>query len=114
MKQWISDYIRQQKTAHDSISPEGVAQLIGTLRDAFKGDRQVFVRTVDESLARGRRCPGRRDRFGHLRAERGKPGAAAKARRNEHQRGAERCPQEAFFPIDHARFPARQVRALRS
>ena len=43
MKQWISDYIRQQKTAHDSISPEGVAQLIGILCDAFKTDRQVFV-----------------------------------------------------------------------
>ena len=43
MKQWISDYIRQQKAAHDSISLDGVAQLIGTLRDAFKSERQIFV-----------------------------------------------------------------------
>jgi D-sedoheptulose 7-phosphate isomerase len=43
MKQWISDYFRQQKAAHDSISPDSVARLVETLRDAFKSDRQIFV-----------------------------------------------------------------------
>src|SRR5262245_37524129 len=43
MKQWISEYINQQKAAHDSIPPEGVSQLIRTLSDAFKNERQVFV-----------------------------------------------------------------------
>src|SRR5882724_4512206 len=43
MKQWIADYIRVQKAAHDSISIEAVAQLIEKLRDALKEDRQIFV-----------------------------------------------------------------------
>src|SRR6266481_5119471 len=43
MKQWITDYIRVQKAAHDSISIDGVAQLIEKLRDALKEDRQIFV-----------------------------------------------------------------------
>src|SRR5438445_12578570 len=43
MKQWIADYIRVQKAAHDSISIDGVAQLIEKLRDALKEDRQIFV-----------------------------------------------------------------------
>jgi D-sedoheptulose 7-phosphate isomerase len=43
VKQWISDYIAAQKAAHDSIPVEVVAQLIGTMRDALKQDRQVFV-----------------------------------------------------------------------
>src|SRR6185503_17100802 len=43
MKQWISEYINQQKAAHDSIPPDGVSQLIRTLSDAFKNERQVFV-----------------------------------------------------------------------
>ena len=43
MKQWLADYIRAQKAAHDSIPPEAVAQLIGTLREALKQDRQVLV-----------------------------------------------------------------------
>jgi len=43
MKQWIGDYIRAQKGAHDSIPPEAVAQLIGTLREALKQERQVLV-----------------------------------------------------------------------
>src|SRR5580765_5457004 len=43
MKQWIADYIRIQKAAHDSISIDGVAQLIEKLRDALKEDRQIFV-----------------------------------------------------------------------
>jgi D-sedoheptulose 7-phosphate isomerase len=43
MKQWISDYIRAQKAAHDSISVEGVAALIEQLRAALKAGRHIFV-----------------------------------------------------------------------
>jgi D-sedoheptulose 7-phosphate isomerase len=43
MNQWISDYIRAQKAALDSISIDGVAALIGTLHEAVKEDRQIFV-----------------------------------------------------------------------
>jgi len=43
MKQWISDYIRAQKAAHDSIPVDAVAQLIEKLRQALKEDRQIFV-----------------------------------------------------------------------
>ena len=43
MKQWVSDYIKGQKAAHDSIPVEAVAQLIETLRVALKEDRQIFV-----------------------------------------------------------------------
>jgi len=43
MKQWISDYLRAQKAAHDSIPVDAVAQLIETLRAALKEDRHIFV-----------------------------------------------------------------------
>jgi len=43
MKQWISDYIRAQKAAHDSIPVDAVAQLIEKLRAALAEDRQIFV-----------------------------------------------------------------------
>ncbi len=43
MKQWILDYIRAQKTAHDSIPVDAVAELIETLRATLMEDRQVFV-----------------------------------------------------------------------
>src|SRR5215510_3099193 len=43
MKQWINDYLRAQKAAHDSIPAEAVAQLIEKLRDSLKADRQIFV-----------------------------------------------------------------------
>jgi D-sedoheptulose 7-phosphate isomerase len=43
VKQWISDYLSAQKTAHESIPVETVAQLIQTLREALKQDRQIFV-----------------------------------------------------------------------
>lgn len=43
MQQWISDYIKAQKAAHDSIPVEAVAQLVETLRVAHREDRQVFV-----------------------------------------------------------------------
>src|SRR5215469_13261798 len=43
MKQWITDYIRIQKAAHDSIPVEAVARLIEDLRTALKEDRKIFV-----------------------------------------------------------------------
>ena len=43
MNQWLADYIKAQKSAHDSIPLEGVAQLIEKLRAALKEDRQIFV-----------------------------------------------------------------------
>lgn len=43
MKQWISDYVRAQKAALDSIPPDGVARLVEQLRDALRHDRQIFV-----------------------------------------------------------------------
>jgi D-sedoheptulose 7-phosphate isomerase len=43
MKQWISDYIKAQKAAHDSIPVDAVAQLIEKLRDALKEGRQILV-----------------------------------------------------------------------
>ena len=43
MNQWVSDYIRAQKAALDSIPPEAVAQAIQTLQQALKEDRQVLV-----------------------------------------------------------------------
>ncbi len=43
MKQWLADYIRAQKAAHDSIPLTAVAELIETLRAALKEDRQIFV-----------------------------------------------------------------------
>jgi D-sedoheptulose 7-phosphate isomerase len=43
MKQWIADYIKAQKAAHDSIPITAVEQLIEKLRVALKEDRQIFV-----------------------------------------------------------------------
>ena len=43
MKEWISQYIQLQKAAHDSISPELMAKLIGLLVETFKNERQIFV-----------------------------------------------------------------------
>src|SRR5262245_39369648 len=43
MNQWISDYIKTQKAAHDSISVDAVAQLIEKFRGLLKDDRQIFV-----------------------------------------------------------------------
>jgi D-sedoheptulose 7-phosphate isomerase len=43
MQQWITDYIRAQKAAHDSIPVEAVAQLIEKLRSALKDGRHIFV-----------------------------------------------------------------------
>lgn len=43
MKQWVSDYIRAQKAAHDSIPVEAVAALITRLNDLHREGRQIFV-----------------------------------------------------------------------
>ena len=43
MKNWISDYIRAQKAAHDSIPVEAVAELIDKLRAALHAGRHIFV-----------------------------------------------------------------------
>ena len=43
VKQWISNYVRAQKAAHDSIPMDAVAELIGRLRLALQENRQIFV-----------------------------------------------------------------------
>jgi D-sedoheptulose 7-phosphate isomerase len=43
VKQWISNYIRAQKAAQDSIPMDAVAELIGRLRSALHENRQIFV-----------------------------------------------------------------------
>jgi D-sedoheptulose 7-phosphate isomerase len=43
VKQWISNYLRGQKAAHDSIPVDAVAELIGRLRSALQENRQIFV-----------------------------------------------------------------------
>jgi D-sedoheptulose 7-phosphate isomerase len=43
MKQWIGDYIRAQKAAHDSIPADTVSHLIETLWEALSNERQIFV-----------------------------------------------------------------------
>ncbi|HWD92716.1 MAG TPA: SIS domain-containing protein [Verrucomicrobiae bacterium] len=43
MNQWISDYLKAQKAALESIPVEGTARLIELLRAGLKEDRQIFV-----------------------------------------------------------------------
>jgi D-sedoheptulose 7-phosphate isomerase len=43
MHDWIGNYIARQKEALDSIPPDGVASLVGILREAWREDRQIFV-----------------------------------------------------------------------
>jgi D-sedoheptulose 7-phosphate isomerase len=43
MNQWIADYIKAQKAAHDSIPAAAVERLVDKLRVALKEDRQIFV-----------------------------------------------------------------------
>lgn len=43
MTQWIADYIRAQQATLDSIPADAVAQVLETLRTAWKEDRQIFV-----------------------------------------------------------------------
>jgi D-sedoheptulose 7-phosphate isomerase len=43
VRDWISDYIKQQKAALDSIPVDAVADIISTFKDALRNDRQVFI-----------------------------------------------------------------------
>jgi D-sedoheptulose 7-phosphate isomerase len=43
MQDWLTNYVRAQKAALDSISLSAVARLVETLRRALREDRQVFV-----------------------------------------------------------------------
>ncbi|MBM3835320.1 MAG: SIS domain-containing protein [Verrucomicrobia bacterium] len=43
MKDWISNYVKAQKAALDSIPVDAVAKLIETLKQALKENRQIFV-----------------------------------------------------------------------
>jgi len=43
MHDWINHYIAQQKAALDSIPGEAVAQLVESLRKAWREDQQIFV-----------------------------------------------------------------------
>lgn len=43
MHDWIGNYIARQKAALDSIPANGVANLVGLLREAWREDRQIFV-----------------------------------------------------------------------
>src|SRR5579862_9336136 len=43
MKQWVSDYLRAQKAAHDSIPVDAVAALILQLKELHREGRQIFV-----------------------------------------------------------------------
>jgi D-sedoheptulose 7-phosphate isomerase len=43
MKDWITDYIKTQKDALDSIPVQAVMELIEKLRRALKEERQIFV-----------------------------------------------------------------------
>ncbi len=43
MREWISEYIRQQKAALDSIPTDTVSDIINTFREAHKNDRQIFI-----------------------------------------------------------------------
>jgi D-sedoheptulose 7-phosphate isomerase len=43
VREWISDYIREQKAALDSIPVEAVNDVINTFREALKNDRQIFI-----------------------------------------------------------------------
>ena len=43
MREWIAEYIRQQKLALDSIPAEAVSDIINTFRDALQNDRQIFI-----------------------------------------------------------------------
>jgi D-sedoheptulose 7-phosphate isomerase len=43
MKQWIVEYLKAQKAAHDSIPIAAVVELIETVRQALEEDRQLFI-----------------------------------------------------------------------
>jgi D-sedoheptulose 7-phosphate isomerase len=43
MNQWITDYIKGQQAALNSVPVDAVAKLITRLKEALKADRQIFV-----------------------------------------------------------------------
>ncbi len=43
MKQWIQNYINEQKQALDSINQNQVAKIAGILKEAHKAGRRIFV-----------------------------------------------------------------------
>jgi len=43
VKHWISEYLRAEKAARDSIPVDAVAEIVGKLRAALQEDRQIFV-----------------------------------------------------------------------
>src|SRR5262245_40290992 len=43
LNQWLADYVRAQKAAHESIPLDAVERLVGLLREAWRDQRQVFV-----------------------------------------------------------------------
>jgi D-sedoheptulose 7-phosphate isomerase len=43
MQHWITEYIKAQKAALDSIPAQAIAQLIETFHKALREDRQIFV-----------------------------------------------------------------------
>jgi D-sedoheptulose 7-phosphate isomerase len=43
VRDWISDYIKQQKAALESIPVDAVADIIGTFKEALRHDRQIFI-----------------------------------------------------------------------
>jgi D-sedoheptulose 7-phosphate isomerase len=43
MNDWITDYLKQQQAALDTVPVEAVAGLIRTLQGALREDRQIFV-----------------------------------------------------------------------
>jgi len=43
MKDWLENYVKAQRAAHESIPLDAVDGLIGLLTDAVKNDRQILV-----------------------------------------------------------------------
>jgi D-sedoheptulose 7-phosphate isomerase len=43
VKEWIAQYIQQQKAALDSIPVDAVNEIIRTFREAHQQDRQIFI-----------------------------------------------------------------------
>jgi D-sedoheptulose 7-phosphate isomerase len=43
MKDWITDYIKQQKAALDSIPTQAIAEIIGVFGEALKNERHIFI-----------------------------------------------------------------------
>jgi D-sedoheptulose 7-phosphate isomerase len=43
VREWISDYIREQKAVLDSIPVDAVSDVINVFREALKNDKQVFI-----------------------------------------------------------------------